>query len=282
MDHPIRVKYFKKYHRCHRDMDSISTSNDLVTLILGTSAMLVMSMAIISFAFVFQRKLLKKQKEYSDIETLLKQQELKSAYQLIEGQDEERKRIAADVHDNIGSLLATLKIYSDLASNKTKDPEVAKLNEKVSDLIDKVITEIRKISHSLDSGTLLQFGLEAAVGQLCEAIRNSGKVKIDSIIDITQGVSQDFSLQTYRIIQELFTNTLKHAGASTVRLELTQTDGMLTLIYEDDGVGFDVHQVYQNSLGLKTIQSRAQKMSAEVKIESGNSGSTFIFEIPHL
>src|SRR5258708_4255337 len=178
--------------------------NDLVTLVLGTASMLIMLVAIILFALLFQKKLIKKERAYRDIEKLLQKQELQSAYVLIQGQDEERKRIASDVHDNLGSLLATLKIYSDLVIKKPAVEEIDRLNEEINELIAMLTTEVRKIAHSLDSSTLKNFGLTAAIEQLCEAITNSGKIKITSIIDVQQppGDSETL-LNLYRIVQEL-------------------------------------------------------------------------------
>lgn len=86
--------------------------NDVMTLVLGTASMLIMLMAIILFVFLFQKKLMKKERAYREIEKLLQKQELLSAYALIQGQEKERKRVAADVHDNLSNLLATLKMLS--------------------------------------------------------------------------------------------------------------------------------------------------------------------------
>src|SRR5437879_6222982 len=147
-------------------MDGEAQINDILTLVLGTLAMLLMAVAIIAMAFLFQRKLIRKERAYRDIEKLLQKQELQSAYALIQGQDEERKRIASDVHDNLGSLLATMKIYSDLVIKKPAEEEIERLNKEISGLIEILATEVRKIAHSLDSSTLKSFGLTAAVEQL--------------------------------------------------------------------------------------------------------------------
>ncbi|HEY8934925.1 MAG TPA: ATP-binding protein [Cyclobacteriaceae bacterium] len=255
--------------------------NDLVTLVLGTSAMLLMLVAIIAIAFLFQRKLIKKERAYRDIEKLLQKQELESAYVLIRGQDEERKRIASDVHDNLGNLLATLKIYSDLVLKKPSEAEVDRLNNEINHLIENLTTEVRKIAHSLDFSTLKNFGLTAAIEQLCEAITNSGKINVTSIIDVQRSPEDgDSLLNLYRIVQELFTNTLKHAQASQIRFEITQVNSEITIIHEDNGVGFDVEAAANKSMGLQNIQSRVNLMHGDMKIQSSPNGSAFIIEIP--
>src|SRR5437879_2775916 len=248
-------------------MDGEAQINDILTLVLGTLAMLLMAVAIIAMAFLFQRKLIRKERAYRDIEKLLQKQELQSAYVLIQGQDEERKRIASDVHDNLGSLLATIKIYSDLVVKNKGDENVDNLNGQINRLIVILIAEVRKIAHSLDSGTLTNFGLDAAIGQLCETITNSGKINVDSIIDVHQLPKDgESSLNIYRIVQELFTNTLKHAQATKIRFEITQLNDEITIIYEDNGIGFDVEAASHKSMGLQNIRSRVNRLNGELKI----------------
>ncbi|WPR73301.1 sensor histidine kinase [Algoriphagus sp. NG3] len=262
-------------------MDSTFQHNDLITLVLGTSSMLLMLAAIIFFAFLFQRKLNKKQQAYREIEKLLGKQELKTAYSLIEGQDQERKRIAGEIHDNIGNLMATLKIFSDLVLQKAQDPEVKRLNMKINDITETVTAEIRKIAHSLDTGVIQNFGFNPAIDQLREAIQSSGKIEFFTQIDIDNKLSKNISLHLYRIIQELITNTLKHGQATKIRLEITQLENEISAIYEDDGVGFDANATSKHGIGLPNIQSRVNHMQGELTIHSGERGSTFIIEIPN-
>jgi hypothetical protein len=262
-------------------MASEVSVNDLVTLVLGTASMLLMVVAIIGFAFFFQRKLINKERAYRDIEKLLQKQELQSAYSLIQGQDDERKRIASEVHDNLGSMLATAKIYSGLTLKEQSTDEVNRLNRELNELILKLTVEVRKISHSLYANTLKNFGLAAAIEQLCQAISNSSKINVVSIIDVNQTPGGEPMLHIYRIVQELFTNTLKHAQATAVRFEITQINGgEITIIYEDDGIGFDVQAAHTSSMGLQNIRSRVQRLHGEIKIDSSSRGSTFIIEIP--
>lgn len=262
-------------------MDGEAQLNDILTLVLGTLGMLVMLVGIIAFAFLFQRKLIKKERAYRDVEKLLQKQELQSAYKLIEGQDEERKRIAAEIHDNVGNVLATLKIFSDIVVEKEHTPEIRLLNIKINDIVEELTKSIRKISHNLDSSTLKNFGLSVALQQLCQAIQDSGRLQISCIVDLQKPIEGDPSLQIYRIVQELFTNTLKHAKASKVRFEITQLNGEISIIHEDNGVGFDPKKTFNSSMGLQNIKSRTTRLNGEIKILSSNSGTTFIIEIPY-
>lgn len=247
-------------------------------LILGTAAMLVMVLSIILFAVMFQRKLARKAKEYREIEKLMQKQELQSAYSVIQGQEQERKRIGAEIHDNLGSLLATLKIYSDLSLSKTEISEIKRLNDKMSQISATLGTEVRKLSHELDHRTLSGFGLTVAVQHLCEAINDSGKARVSPVIDITKPINESTSLHIYRIIQELFTNTLKHASASKVRVEITQIEEEITVIFEDNGQGFDL-QAAKTGMGIHNIKSRVNQLEGKLTIDSSSKGTTYIVEL---
>jgi len=253
--------------------------NDLTYLILGTSAMVLMMVAIIAFIYLFQRKLSAKAKAYVEIEQLMQKQELRSAYFLIQGQEQERKRIAAELHDNIGGILSTLKIYSDLLVKQSEPGEIERLNTKINTISDNLTTEVRKLSHQLDLRTLSGFGLQVAVGQLCDAINDSGKIVVTSVIDIETIVKEEISLNLYRIVQELFTNTLKHAMATQARIELSLIDQDITMIYEDNGKGFDIHDPAIMGMGMQNIYSRANHINGKLTVDSSANGTTYIIEL---
>ncbi len=247
-------------------------------LILGTSAMILMTLTIIVFAWAFQRKLSRKERAYREVEKLMQKQELQSAYFVIEGQEQERKRIAAELHDHIGGLLATLKIYSDLSLSKEEVQDIRRLNVKINEISSTLGLEVRKLSHELDLKMLAGFGLKVAVQHLCEAISGSGKIQITPVIDISNPINEVISLHLYRITQELFTNTLKHAQASHIRIEITQIQEDISLIYEDNGQGFDPQDV-KTGMGMKNIRSRVSQINGKLTFDSSENGTTCIIEI---
>lgn len=254
--------------------------NDEIILILGTLGMLLLAFAIVFFIYLYQRKLIKKQLENQEIIDLLQKQEMKTAYALLEGQDKERKRIAAELHDNLGSILVTLNMYADTLQTKSAK-EVPALAKKISEVAQLANEETRKISHNLDSGLLKHFGLEAAIKQLIEAVSTARKIQFKLSIQI-DSVSSDIGLEIYRIIQELINNTLKHANCTKVHLELSQVEHSLSIIYEDNGVGFRKSEIVAG-MGLKSIENRVNKLNGELTIDSSpGKGSTFIIEIQQL
>ncbi len=249
-------------------------------LVIGSTAMILLFSLFITFVYLYQRKMVKKQEAYREIELLLKKQELKSAYLLIEGREAERKRIAEDLHDNLGSILATLRLYSDLLAEKNTDPETKRLAERIASLTEQTATEARRISHNLSAGAIAQAGLKPPVEQLCEAIRQSHRLQIDTSIDVTTRLSGEITLNVYRIVQELFTNTLKHARATHVQLEISEIQGeYLSIIFEDNGIGFDISQP-ANGIGLQTIRARLDRIQGSLTIDAAkNKGTTVIMEV---
>jgi signal transduction histidine kinase len=251
-------------------------------LIIGTLAMLLMAFSIVLFIYLYQRKLIKKNLENQQINDLLREQEMRTAYAMLEGQDKERKRIATELHDNLGSILVTLNMYADSLLNKKTQTDAATVLTKISETTSQANETVRQISHSLDSGMLRHFGLASAVRQLLEAVQLSKAIKIETEIDLPDTLPSEVSLEVYRMVQELVNNTMKHAAASRVRLELTLVKGELSMIYEDNGRGFD-EQTIERGMGLNNIQQRVERLNGELKIDSkpGN-GSTFIIEIAKL
>jgi len=263
-------------------MDKQDTLSEQAILVIGTSAMVLMAFAIIFFIYLYQRKLLNRNLENQKIQDLLQQQEVQTAYALLEGQDKERKRIASELHDNLGSILVTLNMYADALQTKTKLEEIKDISSRISNVSRTANEEVRKISHSLDSGLLKHFGLEAAISQLMEAVEMSKRIKIELDFHLENHIANELGLQIYRIIQELVNNTLKHANCSKIHLELNQIDNGWSIIYHDNGKGFNLMEV-KRGMGLSNIERRTDKLGGELKIESSERrGSTFILDVPSL
>lgn len=220
----------------------------------------------------------------SRIRELMQEQELKSIDAMLKGQDEERQRIAQDLHDRLGSILSTVKLHF-----STMEEEIRKLQDKqhqsyrlATEMLDEAVDEVRKISHDLHSGSISKFGLKTAVNQLIQAIESSNTLHIqffDNQID--PKVYAPFEVELYRIIQELLSNTLKHAGATEVNMQLTRSEGFITFSYEDNGKGMDPERLKTSEgLGMISIQNRVRKINGRSTIDSTpGHGFTFIIEI---
>lgn len=234
-----------------------------------------------------REKLVKAELERKSIEIdqLLRQQELSSLKAQMQGQNEERDRIARDLHDRLGSLLSTIKLqFSHFEGRLTQiESDFKSTYGNMMTLIDTAYDEIRQISHDLSSGTLTKFGFNKAVLELIQAIQDvnplqihylSNKVPVEDYPQITESL--------YRIVQELLSNTLKYAQASEVNIQLAQYDGMLSFSYEDDGKGFDLKAIEQKKgIGMHNIRSRVEMMQGTLNIDtSPGHGVTVMIEIP--
>jgi len=251
-----------------------------VTLYIGSFAMLILAMSIIMFIYLYQRKLLKKKIAFQEIEDLLKKQELRSAYTLLKGQDMERKRISQELHDNLGSMLVTLKMYADSAMSSSSLEKKDELIDRVSQIVEKASQATRNLSHQLDSVALKHFGLESAIKDLKQTLLESKGLNMITSIILDDDIDADTTHNLYRIIQELVNNTLKHAHASHISVDIHQIgQDLISLNYKDDGVGFDVDSV-KSGMGLLNIKSRVDRLSGELSIESGPKGTLVTIEIP--
>lgn len=214
-------------------------------------------------------------------ELFAKQNEVKRA--MILGEEQERKRIALELHDGLGSLLSTLKLN---AQTITLSPELT--NEKENEayksvllLIDVACEELRNISHNMMPVGLEQFGL---VQQLVGIIRKINTTEQLSITFHTNGfekrLDKELELSLYRICLELLNNTIKHAEANKALLQLTKTENQIILMFEDDGIGIE-HQHNEEGMGLVSIWSRVEAYNGTITIDSNkNRGTTTIIELP--
>lgn len=248
-------------------------------LISGTLGMLMLLVSIVVFIYVYQRKMLKKNMENQSIKDMLKEEEIRSAYALLEGQDKERKRIASELHDNLGSILTSLNMFADALQNKSDENQIKEVAKKISETADLANVEVRKLSHRLDSGLLKHFGLKVAISQLLEAIESSTKIEVQYEIDFNQELENNVSIEIYRIIQELLNNALKHSSCSKIRLDISAINGEMNLIFNDNGIGFIPDKI-KRGMGLSNIEKRLEKIGGHLSIESSpNTGSTFIIEM---
>ncbi len=210
------------------------------------------------------------------VDDLLKKQEITSLVSYLSGQDEERQRIAQDLHDRLGSILTATKLYFNSDDNGN-----GAVRDKANALLDSAVTEVREISHNMMSGTLSKFGLIQALEELAETVSKSGHTKMQFIAHKVGRYPGKVEITIYRVIQELVSNTLKHAGASEITAQVSQLGNELTVIMEDNGRGFDRQTALKNGIGLMNVESRVASLNGTVHIDSGKgSGTTITINIP--
>lgn len=220
--------------------------------------------------------------EKSKVDELLKNHELSSIMNVLEVQEQERRRIAQDLHDRLGSMLSMVKLHF-----KNTEKNLEKLHQqnrdeydKANELLDGACDEVRKIAHNLISGVLKKFGLVAALNDLKQTVEQSRQLEMEVLTTgLDERLDWDYELNLYRIIQELLSNTMKHARAKDVSIQFVRNNGNLNVVYADDGDGFIPGKV-EEGMGMKNIASRLDKLNGIMAIDSGKGGgTTFTFDI---
>lgn len=214
---------------------------------------------------------------------LEKQREAEQLRSMIAGEEQERKRIAQELHDGLGTLLATVKLQFNAVQNERPDVDEVKSYQKADKLLDEACTEVRKISYNLMPAILQQYGLEYALQDLCEGINRSGHLEVSFIpYGLDYPFEDQMAISVYRMVQELVKNTLRHAEATSLIVQLSVEDQMLNIVVEDDGQGFDTAEKLQNpGIGLQSIQSRLALLHGKMEIDSRpGAGATFMIDIP--
>jgi signal transduction histidine kinase len=247
-------------------------------IFLGTIGMLLLTIALILFIIFHQRRVIRYQVKMQDMEAEQQKILLSASIKL---QEEERQRIAADLHDDAGPLLATARLY--LNENLVNLDRAGQLQSIFSakQIIDETIQLVRNISHSLMPPTLKNFGLESAVNDFFQKINGSGTLNVNSRFhDYKIRLKPEKELLIFRVIQELINNILKHSNSSFIHL--TQHNGkenMLIRIHHD-GRGLTHEDFIKLSksnvgLGLKNIQSRLKVIHAAILFEQDASHSFY-------
>ncbi|GAA4311713.1 ATP-binding protein [Pontixanthobacter gangjinensis] len=219
------------------------------------------------------------------VDKVLKQQELAGIDAMIEGQEKERQRIANDLHDNLGSLLATLKLHFQNMKRKQERPweEEERLLKQTDELIDEAYQEVRNIAHAKNAGVHAQEGLLPALKNFAGKVSASNKLHIeveDSGMD--DRLENSLEILIFRIIQELITNVIKHAEASEVTIYLTHHGDSINILVEDNGKGFTMSQVKpKEGMGIYSIQKRVEHRGGTVDVESiPERGTSIVINMP--
>ena len=207
-----------------------------------------------------------------------REKEIAALNAMMQGQEEGRKRIAEDLHDRLGAKLSAIKLFHESA--RTRDERT----RKVGQLLDETIHETREIAHNLASGILTQLGLVPALEDFVNTMGATDKMDMQlSTTNLGERLPKELENALYHIVQELVTNTFRHANASAVSIQLIRhSSKALTVVYEDNGKGFDVDTpIPMNGMGLGNVRARLSLFSGKLVIDSApGSGSTFLIDIP--
>ena len=254
-------------------------SNRLNSLLFAGLSFLLLVIVLFLWIFNKNQKKLSIQKEINlkqELSAFENRHKLSVSKALIQGEEMERKRIARELHDGLGSMLSSVKIHLNLAKK-----ENAETVNGVDALLDKSIKELRNISQNLMPESLLELSLEHALRDLCAANSNAvTKVEFQYLIKKSR-LPKNSEIMIYRIIQELLNNALKYAKASQVLVSCSQNKDVFFITVEDNGVGFDIlDPKNKNGMGLKNIKNRVEFLNGKLEIDSKpNQGTSAYIEL---
>ncbi len=263
--------------------------------VIATRNMLVVAILFIVFIsityYLVQKSTKRKQLlavrekdlESQKVVNLLKEQELVSIDAMITGQEKERQRLANELHDDLGGLLASIKLHfhTVLGDNGSK---LNKQFEKTDLLINEAYDKVRAIAHAKNSGVIAKEGLLKSVEELAKKVSVANKLTVSvNEFGLDDRLENSMEISLFRIIQELITNVIRHANATEAVIHLTKHDDHLNIMIEDNGVGFDASGItlQAGGMGIKSIDKRVAFLNGTMNIESApGQGTTVIIEIP--
>lgn len=272
---------YTKYETEKKEKQIRNTRNWLIAaslaLLLGTGiAILLQKNTTKKRQLAEQEAVLKQQR----VENLLKEQELVSIDAMIAGQEKERKKVAGELHDDLGSLMATIKLHFDNAKMGKKDPAL----QNAQKLLEEAYQKVRGMAHHKNSGVMSDQGLLPAIKRMARTISKTDALEV-TVEDFGLGERMENSLELsiFRMVQELVANVIKHAEASKVNIQLTQHEDNLNIIVEDNGKGFDrsTFDKDKSGMGLTNIEKRVEHLEGNFTIDSIlGKGTSILIDIP--
>ncbi|WP_310558883.1 sensor histidine kinase [Flavobacterium sp.] len=283
-----------KYKTQEKELENLQLKTDAKTNRAIFYATVFLFLILIIISILGYKNIIKKKRiaeqdrriKIQELENTLKNQELNDIDLILESQEKERQNIANELHDNLGSMLATLKLnFQNLKRQKEAvNLNETKLYEKTDALLEEAYQKVRNIAHLKNLGVIGSEGLLVAVYKMAEQMSVLEKLKINVIpFGLTERLDNTIEVTLFRMIQELCTNIIKHSQATEVNIYLTQgspTD--INIIIEDNGIGFDPKTIERKSgIGLKNIEKKVEQMGGTFTIDSNNNtGTSIIIDLP--
>ncbi len=243
---------------------TVTSQDGRMGMLLFNSWIGVLISVIMLFSLLFIRHIFNIQKR---LDKLKKQQETVVFSAIIQTEEKERQNFAKELHDGLGPLLSSLKMAISVNGRNGKSDQPNKMMSHMKTLIDESVTSLREISNKLSPHVLNNFGLLKAVRSFIQKLNivHGPKITINSNLDDAR-LPFNIEVVLYRVLCELLNNTLKHAGAHNVYIDLMKHENEISLQYIDDGVGFEpeLTQTEKVSMGHSNIQSRVKSIGGSI------------------
>jgi len=235
----------------------------------------IASTLILTFIVFRNRTKIRKNRDRQEIVMLKNKNKLNALEGLMQGQENERKRIAEELHDSIGASLSYIQMGLNQKSN-------ASLN-KVRKMVEDCIQDTRNISRNLTPYVLKKWGLEEAIHILCQRAQDANDYQIHKNLDSLASIQLDYTqeLHIYRILEECFTNSIRHSQCENIFINTILQNQELSISYEDDGIGFNMKDLEgKNGIGIQNLKNRTEALNATFHMESAkNQGCMLIVSL---
>ena len=263
-----------------RELMELKTKNEKKATL--NKILVASSLALLLIGFLGYRNFRNKQNlQNLKITELEKDKQLLAIDAMLKGQEEERGRIAKDLHDGLGGLLSGTKLsFTNMKENLILTPENKLQFEKSLSMLDTTIADLRKVAHNLMPEFLVKFGLNDALRDFCNSIQSSSSIIVEyQKMGIDRKIDNTAETFIYRIIQELVNNAVKHANAKEIIVQLTVENTKVLITVEDDGKGYDKKQTTKGD-GLDNIDFRVNYLKGKIDTEtSPNNGTSVNIEL---
>jgi len=238
--------------------------------ILLTAFFIILGLAALAAHLLYKQKQL----------NAARKEQIRLSGMLINAQEEERKRLAAEIHDDFSQRLAVLSLGMETAAEGIPE-SLQETNRQMQELMESASelgADLHTLSHRLHSSTLERLGLVAGVGSFCKEFNAQQGMQVEfSHQDVPRSVLPDVALCLFRVVQEGLRNVQKHSGAAHALVRLEAVDGMLHLSISDDGAGFDANDgANRQGLGLWSMRERARLVAGRFEIHSEKQKGTKI------
>lgn len=254
----------------------IEESRVVLIFVVSAAIIVVLAVLVALFVVVYQKRIVAQDIRLKKLESAYQQELLQAT---IEGQERERRRLAKDLHDGIGSLLWGLKL--NLKSQQGKGGEDPNVLDEVFTMLDEGIVDVRRVSHNLLPHTLENFGLIQALDEWIEPFQKPGGFSIRLQVEgSVERLEVAVELGLFRVVQELLQNTIRHAKAKEALLSFTFKPTNIKLHYTDNGIGLAAGKK-PHGIGIKNMQSRVLALEGTIRFgEEGNPGFSVNIDVP--
>ncbi|MEO7046671.1 MAG: sensor histidine kinase, partial [Ferruginibacter sp.] len=266
-----------------KEIQSLSIKQKLtLNYILFGSLATLLIVGFLSYRNIRHRQQLAKQQhvlQQQQIRELEKDKQLVAVDSLMKGQEEERSRLAKDLHDGLGGLLSGVKFsISNMKDNLVMTPDNMAVFERSLDMIDTSIKELRRVAHNMMPEMLTRFGLDEALKEYCNSINATKLIDVKyQSHGMEERMDKSVEIIIYRIIQELLNNTMKYAAATETFVQLVKEGKRLNVVVEDNGKGFDINsEENKKGAGLTNVRSRVDYLKGQLEIHSQQGRGTLV------